>query len=1037
MARYFVDRPVFAAVIALLITLAGALALVNLPVAQYPAVAPPQVAFTVTYPGASAKAVEDNVLKVLEQEMNGIEGLLYMESSAELGRGTLTLTFETGTDPELASVEAQNRYRRVEARLPDEVKARGVTVTKPQRNWLMIVAVNAPQGGFSAVDLGSIVAAQILDPIRRVPGVGEAVLFGTEYAMRIWLDPDRLRSFGLTPSAVANAIRAQNVDLALGEIGQLPAVPGQQINAILTAQGKLTTPEAFRQIIVRAEPNGAQVRLGDVAQVELGADSYDVVARLNQAPNAAIGIRTAPGANALEVANAVKARMRELEPFLPPGVQWEVPYDTSRFVEISIREVVKTLVEAVVLVFLVMWLFLGNLRATLIPMVTVPVALAGAAAVLWLLGYSINVLTLFAMVLAIGILVDDAIIVVENVERHLVEEGLSPREATVVAMREISGAVIGVSAALVAVFAPLLFFGGSVGVIYRQFAVTLIATMVFSAFLALSLAPALAATFLRAPKRHQPRAFDRFFFWLRDRFGVATAAIVVRPVRWLLLYGAIVAAAGWLFVKLPTAFLPDEDQGYIIAVVQLPAGATRERTEAVLSEVERFYLAQPEVARVVGVLGFSFFGRGQNTAIAFVPLKHWDERPEASQSAQALVARTYRELAPRLPDALIVAVNPPPIPELGAVGGFDFRLLDRTGTERAGLLDVRNRLLAAAAQDPRLFGVRPEGQEPAPAVRLAIDRERAAVYGIDQQTLNETLAMTLGTAYLGDFLMDGRVRRVQMSAAPSWPAAPETVLQLPIMGQQGQVTTLAAIASAQWETAPPRLDRFNGVPSVKIGGQAAPGVSSGEAMAAIAALARAVLPAGYDFAWATTSYEEQLAGAQAPLLFVVAVVVVYLALAALYESWRTPAAILLVVPFGVLGAASAALWRGLPNDVFFKVGLIVMIGLSAKNAILIAEFARQREAQGQSRLAAVVEAARLRLRPILMTSLTFILAAVPLALSSGAGAASRHAVGTGVVGGMVAATFLAIFWAPLFYRLVASRPASQVVANSAAGAGRP
>ncbi|GAB6050127.1 efflux RND transporter permease subunit [Hydrogenophilus islandicus] len=1022
MARFFTNRPVFALVMALLITLAGVLALKNLPVAQYPAVAPPQVAFTVTYPGASAKTVEDNVLKVLEQEMNGIERLLYMEASAELGRGTLTLTFETGTDPELASVEAQNRYRRVEARLPDEVKARGVTVTKPQRNWLMIVAVHAPEGGYNAIDLGSIVAAQVLDPLRRVPGVGEAVLFGTEFSLRIWLDPDRLRAFGLTPGDVARAVKAQNVDLALGEIGQLPAAPGQQINAIITARGKLQRPEEFRAILLKAEPSGAQVRLGDVATVELGAESYDVFARLNQVPDAAIGIRTAPGANALDVANAVKARMRELEPFLPPGVKWEVPYDTSLFVAISIREVVKTMIEAVVLVFLVMWLFLGNLRATLIPMITVPVALAGAAAVLWLLGYSINVLTLFAMVLAIGILVDDAIIVVENVERHLVEEGLPPKEATVKAMAEITGAVIGVSAALTAVFAPLLFFGGSVGVIYRQFAVTLIATMVFSAFLALSLAPALAATFLRAPKRHTPRLFDRLFFWMRDRFGAATAAIVVRPIRWLLLYGAIVAAAGWLFAKLPTAFLPDEDQGYIIAVVQLPAGATRERTEAVLAEVERFYLAQPEVAKVVGVLGFSFFGRGQNTALAFVPLKHWDERVGPGATAQALVARTFRELAPRLPDALVVAVNPPPIPELGAVGGFDLRLLDRTGTERLGLLDVRNQFLAAASQDRRLFGVRPEGQEPAPAVRVQLDRERAAVYGIDQGVLNETLAMTLGTAYLGDFLMDGRVRRVQMSAEAKWRASPEAILQLPLAGRQGQITTLGAVADALWETAPPRLDRFNGLPSIKIGGQAAPGVSSGEALAALAEIAQKVLPRGYDFTWATTSFEEQRAGAQAPILFALAVLVVYLALAALYESWRTPAAILLVVPFGVLGAAAAALLRGLPNDVFFKVGLIVMIGLSAKNAILIAEFARQLEAAGMERVAAVAAAARLRLRPILMTSLTFILAAVPLAISTGAGAASRHAVGTGVVGGMIAATFLAIFWAPLFYRLLAPRP---------------
>ncbi len=1036
MPRFFIDRPIFAAVIAILITLAGLLAVRNLPVSQYPAVAPPQIAFTVIYPGASAKTIEDNVLKVIEQEMNGLENLLYVEASAELGRGTLTLTFETGTNPELASVEAQNRYRRVEARLPDEVRQRGVTVTKPQRNWLMIVSLNAPQGGYSAIDLGSIAASQVLDALRRVPGVGEAVLFGTEYSLRIWLDLERLHALGLTPGDVARAVKAQNVDLALGELGQLPAVPGQQLNAVVVGGGKGRSVAEFENLIVRAHSSGAQVRLKDVARVELGADSYDVIARLDQKPNAAIGIRTAPGANALEVANAVKATMAQLERFLPPGVVWAVPYDTSRFIDISIREVVKTLVEAAALVFAVMWLFLGSLRATLIPMITVPVALAGAAAVLWALGYSINVLTLFAMVLAIGILVDDAIIVVENVERHIVETGFSPRDAAIRAMQEITGAVIGVTVALMAVFAPLLFISGSVGVIYRQFAVTLIATMAFSAFLALSLAPALAAHFLKPSHRPKPRLFDRLFYWVRERYGAAAAAIAIRPVRWMILYAGIVALAVWGLHKLPSSFLPEEDQGYIIAVVQLPAGATRERTEAVLAEVERFYLSQPEVARVVGVLGFSFFGRGQNTALTFVSLKDWRERTAPGSRAQALVARTFRELAPRLPDALIVAVNPPPIPELGAVGGFDLRLLDRTGLERAGLLEVRNAFVAAAAQDKRLFGVRPEGQEPAPQLAVRLQRERAAVMGIDQATLNETLAMTLGTAYLGDFLHEGRVRRVQMQADAPWRASPEAIAQVPLRNVSGGITTLGEVATLAWQTGLPRLDRFNGVPSLKIGGQAAPGVSSGEALAALAELAATVLPPGYDYAWASTSFEEQRAGAQAPLLFALAVLVVYLALAALYESWRLPVAILLVVPFGVLGAAWLAAWRGLPNDVFFKVGLIVMIGLAAKNAILIAEFARQREESGASRLEALTDAARLRLRPILMTSLTFVLASLPLALATGAGAASRIAVGTGVVGGMLAATFLAIFWAPLFYRLFAP-PTSHAAANSSAGTGRP
>ena len=1021
--RFFIDRPVFAWVIAIIIVMAGALALRKLPVAQYPQVAPPSIAFNITYPGASAQVIEDTVTALIEQEMNGIEHLLYMEASSELGTGTLTLTFEPGTNLDTASVEAQNRYKRIEARLPEDVRRLGVPVTKPQRNYLLFISLYSPDKSLNEVALGSYAAASVLDQIRRVKGVGEAVLFGTEYSMRIWLHPDKLNSFKLSPAEVLRAVRAQNVQLATGELGQAPAATGQQVNAVIVANGRLTTPEEFGNIIVRSNAGGATVRVRDVARVELGADGYNIFARIDGQPNAAIAVRVAPDGNALEVAQAVKARVAELAKYFPKGIAWEVPYDTSRFVEISITEVVITLAEAMVLVVLVMFLFLENLRATLIPAVVVPVALLGALSGLYVFGFSINVLTLFAMVLAIGIVVDDAIVVVENVERIMTEEGLPPREATIKAMGQIFAAVIGITLVLCAVFVPMTFFGGSVGAIYRQFAATLVLTMLFSALMALTLTPAMCATLLK----HKPGeevlpttgffgAFNRGFGATVSRYRAAVVRILGKPGRWLLVYAAVIGAAAVLFMRLPGSFLPEEDQGYFISVVQLPAGATQERTLGVLGQVEQYFLKQPEVAHVIGVVGFSFFGRGQNSALTFVRLKDWDERKDPGSSASAVIGRANMNLS-RIKEAFIFATNVPPIPELGAVGGFDFRLQDRGGQGRDKLLEARNMALGIAGKEKALQGVRPEGQEPSPQLKLDIDTTKAKALSIDIADLNDTLQSSLGVAYVNDFVRLGRILRVQMQADPQLRSQPEEIIELPIRNTLGEMVPLAEIARSRWIVGLPKLDRYNGNPSVKLSGSPAPGRSTGEAMAAMERVAEQ-LPPGFGFDWSGTSYEERLSGAQAPFLFALSLIVVFLALAALYESWAIPFAVILVVPLGVFGAVAAVTLRGLPNDVFFKVGLIAIIGLSSKNAILIIEFAKTLHDQGMGLIEATLEACRLRFRPILMTSLAFILGVMPLAISTGAGAQSRHAIGTGVMGGMVAATVLAVFLVPVFFVVV-------------------
>ena len=1022
-AKFFIDRPVFAWVIALAIILAGLLSIRGLPLTQYPAVAPPAIAFNIVYPGAAAQVVEQTVTALIEQEMNGIENLLYMESASEQGTGTVTLTFRPGTNIDIASVEAQNRFKRIEARLPDDVRRLGVPVTKPSRNYVMFVSLFSPDKTLASVDLGSFAAASVLDPLRRVKGVGEVVLFGTEYSMRLWLKAERLHAYGLSPADVARAVRAQNVELATGELGQAPASPGQQLNAVIVTRSRLSSTEEFGNILVRTQPDGSAIRVRDVARIELGSQDYNIFARLNGQPNAAIGIRVAPDGNALDVVRQVRAKMGELAVNFPAGIAWDVPYDTSRFVEISIQEVLKTLAEAVVLVFLVMYLFLGNFRATLIPTIVVPVALTGALAGLYALGYSINVLTLFAMVLAIGVVVDDAIVVVEAVERIMTTEGLSPREATRKAMDQIFNAIIGMTLVLSAVFAPMIFFGGSVGVIYRQFAVTLILTMLFSALMALTLTPALCASMLRVhpgasllPSRGPLGWFNRVFERMTLGYQSWVARALAKTGRYLLLYAAIIAAAGWLFVQLPGSFLPEEDQGYFITVVQLPPGASQERTIEVLNQVEQYYLSQPEVSKVIGVVGFSFFGRGQNAALAFVRLKEWDERPEPGQASPSVIRRANMAFF-QIKQAMIFAINPPPIPELAATGGFDFRLQDRAGLGRDKLFEARNMALGMATQNADLMGVRPEGQEASPQLLLEINRRKAETLGVSIADLNETLQATFGVAYINDFVRQGRILRVQMQAESDLRTTPENLMTLSVRNRSGSMVPLSEIITPRWIVGAPKLDRYNGLPSMKIAGGPAPGRSSGDAMMAMEDIARQ-LPQGFGFEWSGTSFEEKLSGSQAPFLFALSLLVVFLALAALYESWSIPFAVILVVPLGVFGATLAVTLRELPNDVYFKVGLIAIIGLSSKNAILIIEYARELQERGMGLIEATLEACRLRFRPILMTSFAFILGVLPLAISTGAGANSRHAIGTGVIGGMLAATFLAIILVPVFFVVV-------------------
>ncbi len=1022
-SKFFIDRPIFAWVIALFIVVLGTAAITKLPVSQYPTVAPPSIVITTAYPGASAQVLESSVLAVIEQELNGAPNLIYMESSADAnGGGQITVTFEPGTDVAIAQIEVQNRLSRATPRLPSAVTQQGVRVDKARSNFLLFVMLTSKNPAYDPVALGDYAARNIQPELLRVPGVGQAQLFGTERAMRVWIDPGKLVGLGLTPADVTSAIRAQNLQVSAGTVGGLPNLATQTNFATVTVGGQLTTVAEFGQVIVRANADGSTVRLKDVARIELGGQTYASSSRLNGVTATGIGVQLAPSGNALATAKAIKARMAELSAFFPEGVSYEVPYDSSKFVSISIEQVIKTLIEAVALVFLVMLLFLQNLRYTLIPTIVVPVALLGTFAVMLVAGFSINVLTLFGMVLAIGILVDDAIVVVENVERLMAEEGLSPVEATRKAMGQITGAIIGITVVLVSVFVPMAFFAGSVGNIYRQFSLSMVASMLFSALLALTLTPALCATLLKPvdPGHHEKRGF---FGWFNRGFKRTThgyeglvARIIRKAGRYLVIYAAVLAAVGFMYTKLPTSFLPNEDQGYLIVNVQLPPGATLSRTEAVMQQVEGFFLKQPEVDKVVGVLGFSFSGSGQNAALAFVPLKDWSERQGPQHSAQAVAGRAFGALM-GVRDAFIFPLSPPPIPELGNATGFTFRLQDRTGQGHDALLAARNQLLGMAGQSKVLAGVRPDGLEDAPQLRLEIDRERAAAQGVSYDSIASVLATAFGSTYVNDFPNQGRLQRVIVQAEAAARMQPEDLLKLYVPNSKGQQVPISAFATTRWVTGPVQMVRYNGYPAMKISGDAAKGASTGDAMLEMERLA-SQLPPGFGFEWTGQSREEKLSGSQAMVLLAFSMLAVFLCLAALYESWSIPVAVLLVVPLGILGALSGVWLRDMPNDVYFKVGLITIIGLSAKNEILIIEFAKDLQAEGKGLLEATLEACHLRFRPIIMTSFAFILGVLPLAIASGAGSASQRAIGTGVMGGMVTATVLAVFFVPVFYVVV-------------------
>ncbi len=1023
MAKFFIDRPIFAWVIALFLMVLGGVAIQQLPIAQYPPVAPPAIVVTATYPGASARTLEESVITVVEQELNGSPGLIYIESVTQAnGVGQITITFEPGTNPDLAQVDVQNRLSRATPRLPAAVTQQGVRVEKSRSNFLLFAILSSDDPAWTPVRLGDYASRNVLPEIQRIPGVGQAQLFGTEAAMRIWLDPDKLVGFNLSPAEVNAAIRAQNAQVSAGALGDLPIADGQAVSATVVVQGQLTDVEQFRNIVLRAGADGSTVRLKDVARVELNAQTFATSARLNGKPSTGIGVQLSPTGNALQTADAVRRRMGELAPYFPAGMKWDIPYDSSRFVRISITQVVETLVEAVALVFLVMFLFLQNWRYTLIPTLVVPVALLGTFATLLALGFSINVLTMFGMVLVIGIVVDDAIVVVENVERIMAEEGLPPREATRKAMGQISGAIVGVTVVLVSVFVPLAFFAGSTGNIYRQFSAVMVASIAFSAFMALSLTPALCATLLKPvdPGHHERGGFFGWFNRSFRRTAGGYEGWVARMLRrarwWLLLYAVIAAVAALVYTRLPTSFLPQEDQGYIIVNVQLPPGATQERTSAVMRQVEDYILKQPEVQSMVAVLGFSFSGQGQNAALAFVTLKPWDERKGDGASAQAVAGRAFGALS-AIRDAFIFPLSPPPIPELGSASGFNFRLQDRGGNGREALIAARNQLLGAASQSKLLTQVRPDGLEDAPQLQVDIDREKAQALGVPFDAINATLSTALGSSYVNDFPNRGRLQRVIVQADAPARMQPEDLLRLNVKSTTGQAVPLSAFASTRWVNGAMQTVRYNGYPAMRISGSAAPGASSGAALAEMERLA-AQLPPGFAFEWTGQSREEKLAGSQALVLYGFAILAVFLCLAALYESWSIPLAVILVVPLGVLGVLLATLARGYANDVYFQVGLITIIGLSAKNAILIIEFAKDLQAQGKGVVEAALAAAHLRFRPIVMTSMAFGLGVLPLVVASGAGSASQRAIGTGVLGGMLTGTVLAVFFVPVFFVVV-------------------
>jgi multidrug efflux pump len=1024
MARFFIDRPIFAWVVAILIMVLGTLSIARLPVAQYPSVAPPSISVSANYAGASAETLQDTVTSVIEQQLNGIDNLLYMTSSSDAsGNASVTLFFQPGTNPDVAQVQVQNKVQLATPSLPQTVQQQGITVAKATRNFMMFFTLSTPDGSMDEIALGNYIAASVLDPIRRVSGVGEAMMFGTQYAMRIWLNPDKLNSFGMGASDVVEAIQSQNTQVPVGQLGGRPSVAGQQINVILQGRSTLRSVPEFEKILLRVNSDGSRVILSDVARVELGGQDYSTQARVKGYPSSAVAIKLSPSANALKTAVAVRAKVDYLKRFFPPGVEVNFPLDTSTFVRISVEEVVKTLLEAVGLVFLVMYLFLQNFRATLIPTIVVPVALLGTFITMTAFGYSINVLTMFGMVLAIGMLVDDAIVVVENVERIMSEEGLSPVEATRKAMGQITGALIGITLVLTAVFIPMAFFGGSVGAIYRQFSLSLVSSMLFSVFLAMSLTPALCATLLEPVEKGHKHVKRGFFGWFNRGFAKGTTgyqswvgAILKNKTAAVVAYLAVVGAVGILYMRMPSSFLPEEDQGYFLTNIQLPVGATQARTLEVLKQVEEYYLKQPEIESFITVAGFSFNGRGQNSALSFIRLKDWDERKGADHRVQAVIRRAFGRFM-TIKDAVIYPINPPAISELGNSAGFDFQLQDLAGLGHKALLDARDQLFAMAAKNPKVTGLRMQGLEDAAQVKIILDEDKATTLGLSLGDVNSTLQTCFGSSYVNNFVNGSRVQRVIVQLDAPFRMKPDDINKMFIRNNKGTMVPLSAFTTTKWIYGAPQLQRYNGFPSINIVGTAPPGQSTGDAMLAMEELA-AKLPAGIGYEWSGQSYEERLSGSQAPLLYGLSILVVFLCLAALYESWSIPVAVLLVVPLGVVGALIAASLRGLPNDVYFKVGLLTTVGLATKNAILIIEYAKSLQEEGKGLLEATLEAVHLRLRPILMTSFAFILGVLPLVLSTGAGSASQNAIGTGVAGGMLSATILAIFLVPVFYVII-------------------
>src|SRR5512140_1017237 len=1030
MPKFFINRPIFAVVIAIMVMLGGLLAIKTLPVSQYPPIAPPQITINAVYPGASAQTVQDTVTQVIEQKLNGIDNLIYMSSTSDsAGAVAINLTFKAGTDPNIAQVQVQNKLQLATPLLPQVVQRQGISVVKSTRNFLLIIGLVSEDGSMDRNALNDYMVSNLQDIISRVEGVGELQLFGSQNAMRIWLNPAKLNNFHLTTSDVITALQAQNVQVSAGQFGGSPAPQGQQLNATINARSLLQTTEQFDAIILRTNPDGSTVRLKDVAESKIGTENYEIQSYYNGKPLGGMAIRLAAGANALETGDRVKAKMAELSKYFPAGMKVVYPYDSTPFVKISIEEVVHTLIEAVFLVFIIMFLFLQNFRATLIPTIAVPVVLLGTMGVLAACGYSINTLTMFALVIVIGLLVDDAIVVVENVERIMSEEGLSAHDATIKSMGQITSALWGIATVLTAVFLPMAFFPGSTGVIYRQFSITIISAMILSVFVAMILTPALCSTLLKpVEKGHTPgecgwfcqffRWFNKLFDWCRGKYEGIVGRSFGKPVRYLVVYVAIVATMVFFFLHLPTSFLPDEDQGFIIRQVQLPAGATQERTIQVIRQLEQHCLEKESktVEGVITVAGFSFAGRGQNMGLAFVRLKHWDLRQGKDMKAAAIAGRAMGAFS-KFRDGLAFAYPPPAVLELGVANGFDFQLQDRGGLGHEKLMEARNQLLEIAMKNPKLIAVRPNGQDDSPQFKLDIDDVRAGAMGVSQADINNVLSTAWGSSYVNDFIQDGRVKKVYLQSAPDYRMLPEDINSWYVSNKRGEMVPFSAFAQARWQYGSPRLERYNGIPSVEILGQAAPGVSTGEAMAEMEKMA-AQLPAGIGYEWTGLSYEEKHAGAQAPALYAISLLVVFLSVAALYESVTIPFVNLLMLPLGLVGAVTAVTLRGLPNDVYLQIGLLTTVGLSTKNAILIIQFIKEQMLQGHELVEATLAAVKIRLRPVIMTSLAFFFGTLPLALTKGAGAGAQNAIGTAVTGGLLSATFIDLLFIPFFFVLV-------------------